>query len=108
MFGYNSRSHFDVTIFDVSAAEIEYPYSSRTFHFHETHHAPIIDLSESDVDIMEDTPRRQKLKEKVVDHSLENLCYGQISKRKRHGDDVASPSFTKKVQSEDLFGYDLN
>nr|XP_010315610.1 uncharacterized protein LOC101244431 isoform X3 [Solanum lycopersicum] len=99
MFGYNTPSHFDVTIFDVSAAEIEYPYSSRTFHFHETHHAPIIDLSESDVDIMEDTPRRQKLKEKVVDHSLENLCYGQISKRKRHGDDVASPSFTKKVQN---------
>ncbi|KAH0716822.1 hypothetical protein KY290_013077 [Solanum tuberosum] len=104
MFGYNARSHFNVTIFDLSAAEIEYPYSLRTFHCHETHHAPETDLSESNysVDILEDIPRRQKLKEKVpdmIDHSVENLGDGQFSKRKRHEDDVASPSFTREGQN---------
>ncbi|KAK4709827.1 hypothetical protein R3W88_004340 [Solanum pinnatisectum] len=104
MFGYNARSHFNVTIFDLSAAEIEYPYSLRTFHCHETHLALETDLSESDysVDILEDIPRSLKLKEKVpdmVDHSVENLGDGQFSKRKRHEDDVASPSFTREGQT---------
>ncbi|KAH0769978.1 hypothetical protein KY290_013959 [Solanum tuberosum] len=113
MFGYNAHSHFDVTIFDLSATEIEYPYSLRTFHCHETQHVLKSDLSESDdyVDILEDIPRSQKLNEKVpdmVDHSVENLGDGQSSKRKRDEEDVASPSFTRKGQCEDLIGYDLN
>ncbi|KAH0699140.1 hypothetical protein KY284_013355 [Solanum tuberosum] len=33
---------------------------------------------------------------------------GQSSKRKRDEEDVASPSFTRKGQCEDLIGYDLN
>ncbi|KAK4360673.1 hypothetical protein RND71_019625 [Anisodus tanguticus] len=128
MFGYNAHSHFNVTIFDLSAAEIEYPYSSRTFYCHETHHAPERDQSESDdsVDILEDIPRRQKAKEKspdMVDHSVEYLDLvrlGQSSKRKRQEgvveddvsvdthikrmgveksqDDVASPSFKREGQ----------
>uniref|UniRef100_M1DZJ7 TF-B3 domain-containing protein n=1 Tax=Solanum tuberosum TaxID=4113 RepID=M1DZJ7_SOLTU len=113
MFGYNAHSCFDVTIFDLSATEIEYPYSLRTFHCHETHHVLKSDLSESDdyVYILEDIPRSQKLNEKVpdmVDHSVENLGDGQSSKRKRDEEDVASPSFTRKGQCEDLIGYDLN
>ncbi|KAJ8549988.1 hypothetical protein K7X08_033695 [Anisodus acutangulus] len=128
MFGYNAHSHFNVTIFDLSAAEIEYPYSSRTFYCHETHHAPERDQSESDdsVDILEDIPRRQKAKEKspdMVEHSVEYLDHvrlGQSSKRKRQEgvveddvsvdthikrmgveksqEDVASPSFKREGQ----------
>ncbi|KAK4347847.1 hypothetical protein RND71_034186 [Anisodus tanguticus] len=130
MFRYNARSHFNVTIFDLSAAEIEHPYSSRTFCCHETHHAPERDHSESDdsVNILEDIPRSRKAKEKIpdmIEHSVENLGHfplGQSSKRKRQeGDpvddvsfdmhfkrmdveksqeDVASPSFTNEGQSE--------
>ncbi|XP_060192862.1 uncharacterized protein LOC132622293 [Lycium barbarum] len=128
MFGYNARSHFNVTIFDLSAAEIEYPYSSRTFYCDEKQHAPEIDQSDSDdsVDILEDIPRSHKMKEEIpdmVEHSVENLGHvplGQSSKRKRQeGDeedevsvdtyikrmeveksqeDVASPSFTREGQ----------
>ncbi|XP_059294587.1 uncharacterized protein LOC132047576 [Lycium ferocissimum] len=128
MFGYNARSHFDVTIFDLSASEIEYRYSSRTFDCHETQHAPERDQSEVDdsVDILEDIPRSHKTKEEIpdmVEHSVENLGhvpFVQSSKRKRQeGDeeadvsvdthikrmeveksqeDVASPSFTREGQ----------
>lgn len=113
MFGYNARSHFNVTIFDLSAAEIEYPYSKHIFHCHETHHAPKSDLAELDdsVDIIEGVQRSPKLKEKVpgmFEHPFENLGHGQSSKRKRHDEDLASPSFTRKSQSKDLICSDLN
>ncbi|MCD7472242.1 hypothetical protein HAX54_013268 [Datura stramonium] len=117
MFGYNAHSHFNVTIFDLSAAEIEYPYSSsahgiRTFHCHETHHAPNSDQSESDdsVDILEAIPRNQKLNEKIpdmVEHAVENPGHfplGQSSKRKRHKgdaeDDVSVDMHIKRMEVE--------
>ncbi|CAN4090541.1 unnamed protein product [Withania somnifera] len=127
MFGYNARSHYDVIIFDLSAAEIEYPYSSaygiRTFNCHEKHHAPKTDQCKLDdsVEILEGIPRSQKAKEKIPDkvgHSVENLghCrFGQSSKRKRQeGDaendvsveksqqDLASPSFSRQGQKSNV------
>uniref|UniRef100_K4AUG5 Uncharacterized protein n=1 Tax=Solanum lycopersicum TaxID=4081 RepID=K4AUG5_SOLLC len=96
-----------------SVAEIEYPYSIRTFQCHETHHILKSDLSKSDysVEIQKDIPRNKKLNEtdpERADHFVENLGDGQSSKRKREEEDVASPSFTRKSQSEDLIVYDLN
>ena len=87
--------------------------SLHTFHFHETQHVLKSDLFESDysIEIFEDIPRSQELNEillDMVDHSAENLSDGQSSKRKREEEDVASPSFTRKSQSEDLIVYDLN
>ncbi|KAJ8544725.1 hypothetical protein K7X08_017308 [Anisodus acutangulus] len=106
IFRYNNRSHFNVTIFELSAAEIEYPYSSHTFYCHETHHAPERDQSESDdsVDILEDTPRSQKVKEKLpnmVEHSVENRGHvpiGQSSKRKIQQGDADDDLSVEKLQ----------
>ncbi|XP_055802907.1 B3 domain-containing transcription factor VRN1-like [Solanum dulcamara] len=59
MFGYNARSHFNVTIFDLSAAEIEYPTA-------ETESDDSIDISD------------------VVEHSSLNLSHDPlIQERKR-------------------------
>nr|XP_009780916.1 PREDICTED: B3 domain-containing protein At1g49475-like [Nicotiana sylvestris] len=120
MFGYNARSHFNVSIFDLSASEIEYPYSSAhgihtpIFHCHETHHVPKRDQSGSDdsVEIVEDIPRSQKAKAKipdVVERSVENPGHcplGQCSKRKRQeGDaehDVSVDVHVKRIKVEKL------
>ncbi|XP_009613660.1 B3 domain-containing protein_Os12g40080-like isoform X3 [Nicotiana tomentosiformis] len=118
MFGYNARSHFNVSIFDLSASEIEYPYSSAhgihtpIFHCHETRHAPKRDQSESDdsVEILEGIPRSQKAKAIIpdtIEHSVENLGHcplGQSSKRKRkEGDtenDVSVDMHIKRMEVE--------
>ncbi|XP_016490744.2 B3 domain-containing protein LOC_Os12g40080 isoform X1 [Nicotiana tabacum] len=118
MFGYNARSHFNVSIFDLSASEIEYPYSSAhgihtpIFHCHETRHAPKRDQSESDdsVEILEGIPRSQKAKAIIpdtVEHSVENLGHcplGQSSKKKRiEGDaenDVSVDMHIKRMEVE--------
>ncbi|PHT89522.1 hypothetical protein T459_04635 [Capsicum annuum] len=116
MFEYNARSHYNVIIFDLSAAEIEYPYSSaygiRTIHCQGTHHAPSTDRPESDdsVDILEGIPRSQKLKEKnpdLVERSLDNKGHcplGQSSKRKRHDgdteDDISIDMHIKRMEVE--------
>nr|XP_016472693.1 PREDICTED: B3 domain-containing protein Os11g0197600-like isoform X2 [Nicotiana tabacum] len=120
MFGYNARSHFNVTIFDLSASEIEYPYSSvhgihtPISYCHETRHAPKRDQSGSDdsVEILEGIPRSQKAKAKIpdtVEHSVENLgqCpLGQSSKRKRQkGDaehDASVDMHVKRMKVEKL------
>ncbi|XP_018632329.1 putative B3 domain-containing protein Os03g0621600 isoform X1 [Nicotiana tomentosiformis] len=120
MFGYNARSHFNVSIFDLSASEIEYPYSSAhgihtpILHCHETRHAPKRDQSESDdsVEILEGIPRSQKAKAIIpdtVEHSVENLGHcplGQSSKRKRQeGDvehDVSNDVHVKRMKVEKL------
>ncbi|XP_070052213.1 B3 domain-containing protein Os03g0620400-like isoform X1 [Nicotiana tomentosiformis] len=120
IFGYNARSHFNVTIFDLSASEIEYPYSSAhgihtpISHCHETRCAPKRDQSESDdtVEILEDIPRSQKAKAIIpdtVEHSVENLCHcplEQSSKRKRqerNAEDVVSVDMhVKRMKVEKL------
>ncbi|KAG5621444.1 hypothetical protein H5410_006662 [Solanum commersonii] len=91
MFRYNVRSHFNVTIFDMSAAEIEYPYSLHTFHCHETHHAPKSYLSELDysVDILEDIPSRQILKENIPDMRI------PVVFAKRHCKNMLNPVFVE-------------
>ncbi|XP_070024318.1 putative B3 domain-containing protein Os03g0621600 isoform X6 [Nicotiana sylvestris] len=120
MFGYNARSHFNVTIFDLSASEIEYPYSSAhgihtpISYSHETRHAPERDQSESDdsVEILEGIPRSQKANPIIpdmVENSVENLDHcplGQSSKRQRQEgdteDDVFVDMHIKRMKVEKL------
>ncbi|OIT06486.1 PREDICTED: uncharacterized protein LOC109211655 isoform X1 [Nicotiana attenuata] len=120
MFGYNARSHFNVTIFDLSASEIEYPYSSAhgihiaISYSHETRHAPERDQSVSDdsVEIIEGIPRSQKANAIIpdmVENSVENLDHcplGQSSKRQRQEgdaeDDVSVDMHIKKMKVEKL------
>ncbi|XP_019240382.1 PREDICTED: putative B3 domain-containing protein Os03g0621600 [Nicotiana attenuata] len=119
MFGYNARSHFNVTIFDLSASETEYLYSSAhgihtpMFHCHETRHVPKRDQSESDdsVEILEDIPRSQKAKAIIpdtVEHSVDlgHCPLGQSSKRKRQeGDaehDVSVDVHVRRMKVEKL------
>lgn len=106
MFAYNVRSQFNVTIFDMTVAEIEYPYSLHTFHCHETHHAQKRWLVRIRLflDILEDIPSRQKLKEKnldMVDHSCWKPRWRTVQQKERE----ASPSFTREDQSKDIFRY---
>ncbi|XP_060216997.1 uncharacterized protein LOC132644419 [Lycium barbarum] len=106
MFGYNGHSHFNVTIFDMSASEIEYPCGAP----HGTH----IPESDDSVEILEGIPRSHKAKTKssdMVENSVENVGHcllGKANKRKRVSVDmlkegVASPSSTKKSQSHSHF-----
>lgn len=44
----------------------------------------------------------------MIDYFVENLGDGQSNKRERDEEDVASPYFTRKGQSDDFIGYDLN
>ncbi|XP_059310676.1 uncharacterized protein LOC132062041 [Lycium ferocissimum] len=101
MFGYNGHSHFNVTIFDMSASEIEYPCGAP----HGTHTTE----SDDSVEIPEGIPRSHKAKTKssdMVENSVENVGHcllGKANKRKRVSVDmlqegVASPSSTKKSQ----------
>ncbi|XP_075090465.1 B3 domain-containing protein Os03g0619800-like isoform X2 [Nicotiana tabacum] len=121
IFGYNARSHFNVTIFDLSASEIEYPYSSAhgihtpISYSHETCHGQERDQSESDhsVEILEVIPRSQKantITPDMVENSVENLDHcpvGQSSKRQRQeghaeDDDVSVDMHIKNMKVEKL------
>ncbi|XP_016484669.1 B3 domain-containing transcription factor VRN1-like [Nicotiana tabacum] len=82
MFGYNARSHFNVTIFDLSASEVEYPTKEIE--------------SDDSIDISD-----------VVEHSVENLSHGPLGqerKRKRQEgeavDDIPVIVQTKVIEEE--------
>ncbi|XP_059312733.1 B3 domain-containing protein LOC_Os12g40080-like isoform X1 [Lycium ferocissimum] len=96
MFGYNGLSHFNVTIFDLSATEIEYPTTE-------------IDSDDS-IEILEVDPESHKGKTNVpdvVEHSVENIGHcslGQTSKRKTQDgdeeDDVSVDIQTNVIKEE--------
>ncbi|KAK4360674.1 hypothetical protein RND71_019626 [Anisodus tanguticus] len=64
MFGYNARSHFNVTIFDMSAAEIEYPTA-------EIESGDSIDIS----DVVEHSSIPLKFARKYYMQSRDNLVF---------------------------------
>lgn len=101
MFGYNGRSHFNVTIFDLSATEIEYPTTEND--------------SDDSIEILEVDPESYIGKTKVsyvFEHSIENIddcSLGQCSKRKSQDggveeDDVLVGTQTNVIQEKESQG----
>ncbi|KAF3651485.1 B3 domain-containing transcription factor VRN1-like [Capsicum chacoense] len=79
IFGYNARSHFNVTIFDLSAAEVDYPIAEIE--------------SDDSIDISD-----------VVEHSSENLSRGPLieeGERKRQGGETEDDDLQTNVIEEE-------